>query len=204
MEETEQQKDFAKQRLDIETEKLAAMAGVDAKQILRYVRMSDAERENADASLNEMRNRYEGQVNELEKLYAAYIDADTEYYNKGKESLAKLAELSNQEAAILQERKDANMEYVEMVLDTINTELMWVQSKEAATMNELRIDENFTAEQKRMIAERRQASIEEREQYVLDQKLKAQAASEMLRCFVFHIRTTDGSREGGRNSTSDY
>ncbi len=180
MEETEQQKDFAKQRLDIETEKLAAMAGVDAKQILRYVRMSDAERENADASLNEMHNRYEGQVNELEKLYAAYIDADTEYYNKGKKSLAKLAELSNQEAAILQERKDANMEYVEMMLDTINTELMWVQSKEAATMNELRIDENFTAEQKRMIEERKQASIEEREQYVLDQKLKAQAASEML------------------------
>ena len=180
MQEVEQEKQFAKQRLDIETDKLAAMAGVDAKQILRYVRMSDAERENADASLNEMRNRYEGQVNELEKLYAAYIDADTAYFEQGKRGLARLGALAKEEQDIFEKRKETNAEFVEMVLETINTELMWVQSKEAATMNELRIDENFTAEQKRMIEERKQASIEEREQYVLDQKLKAQAASEML------------------------
>lgn len=172
MEEVAQTKDFAKQRLDIETEKLAAMAGVDAKQILRYVRMSDAERENADASLNEMRNRYEGQVNELEKLYAAYIDADTQYYEKAKKSLSKRAELANQEREILKGRIEADREFYEALMETVNMDLLSISQKETAALNTLRIDEELTEQTREQAKARVEMAKWEAEQVRIAQEAK--------------------------------
>ncbi len=172
MEEVAQTKDFAKQRLDIETEKLASLAGVDKAELLAFVTMTDRQRENASSSLKETRNRYKEQVNELEKLYAAYIDADTQYYEKAKKSLSKRAELANQEREILKGRIEADREFYEALMETVNMDLLSISQKETAALNTLRIDEELTEQTREQAKARVEMAKWEAEQVRIAQEAK--------------------------------
>lgn len=180
LEEVEQNKKYAKERLDIEAQKLADLGGVTREQLLQYVTMSDEQRANAGDTINELRNRYEQQVNDLEQYYADYINADTEFFQKAKETQAKRFEFTNQERAELEAMKTANKEYYEAVLETINADLLRLSNTEEVNANAIRINQEFTDATKQQIQERAEASQWEAEQYALSQRIKLEAGSSIL------------------------
>lgn len=180
LEEVEQNKKYAKERLDIEAQKLADLGGVTREQLLQYVTMNDEQRANAGDTLNELRNRYEQQVNDLEQYYADYIDADTEFFQKAKKTQAKRFEFTNQERAELEAMKTANKEYYEAVMDTINADLLRLTTTEAVNKDALQINQEFTDETRRQVEQRAADMAWEAEQYVLNQEMIKSAAAANL------------------------
>ena len=109
-EEAKQQGKFAQQKLDIELNYLANKNKVDAKQIMAFIKMSDAEQANASASMKSLRNNYEAKFTELETYYKDVIDADTKFFEENKKNNSKL---SGFDAEIKAQRAEANAKEAE-------------------------------------------------------------------------------------------
>lgn len=89
-EEVKTAQNFAKQKLDNEINYLAGKAGLRGEDVLGFIKMTDAEQANASGSLKTLRNNNEEKFNEIEKLYAAWIDADTKFYDENKRNLSRM------------------------------------------------------------------------------------------------------------------
>lgn len=85
------QRDFAKQKLDLEAAYLAGKNGLRAEDVIAFTKMTDAEQANASEALKTLRDNNEGKLIEIEKLYAAWIDLDTKYYEENKRNISKLS-----------------------------------------------------------------------------------------------------------------
>ncbi len=90
MEEVTVDKDLKKQKLDNEINYLAGKAGLRAEDVLSFIRMTDEEQANADKSLQTLRNNNEDKFAEIENLYAAWIDADTKFYEENKRNVSRM------------------------------------------------------------------------------------------------------------------
>lgn len=86
---------LAKRTLDAELNYLSAKTNgtkkVAAEQILAMVRMTDAERENMSESMKLLLDNNRGKIDEIENLYAKFIDADTQYFEENKRNQSKLS-----------------------------------------------------------------------------------------------------------------
>jgi hypothetical protein len=81
--------------------------GVTAEQVAAFIRMSDAEQAAAGESLKTLRNNNEQKFDEIEKLYASWIDADTRFYDENKRNISKAASFEKQLADEMAKLKDA-------------------------------------------------------------------------------------------------
>lgn len=90
LEEVKAQKEFTRQKLDAEILFLAQKNKVTEQELLAFVKMTDAERENADQAVKDLYNRNEEKVNSIDQMYATWIDLDTRYYEENKRNLSRL------------------------------------------------------------------------------------------------------------------
>lgn len=113
MEEVTVDKDFKKQKLDNEINYLAGKAGLRAEDVLGFILMTDAEQQNADESLQTLRNNNEDKFAEIEKLYADWIDADTKFYEENKRNISRI---SGFEEEIINEIEETDKKAHESIL----------------------------------------------------------------------------------------
>jgi len=99
LEEVQKAQEFAKARLDAELNLLAGKNGVRAEDILGFVRMTDEEQANADASLQAVREKNEAKFKDIEQLYAKWIEADTKFFAENKRNISKLTGFEEKERA---------------------------------------------------------------------------------------------------------
>jgi len=99
LQEVQKTQEFAKARLDAELEYLAGKSGVRAEDILGFVKMTDAEQANAAESLKTVRNNNEAKFDEIENLYAKWIQADTKFFEENKRNISKLSGFEEKERA---------------------------------------------------------------------------------------------------------
>jgi len=90
-EEVEAQKEFARQRLDAAIVALAGPNRVTEQELLAFVKMNEAERVLADQSVKDLYNRNEDKVNNIDQMYATWIDLDTRYYEENKRNVGRLS-----------------------------------------------------------------------------------------------------------------
>jgi hypothetical protein len=90
LEEVKAQKEFTRQKLDAEILFLAQKNKVTEQELLAFIKMTDAERENADQAVKDLYNRNEEKVNSIDQLYATWIDLDTKFYEENKRNLSRL------------------------------------------------------------------------------------------------------------------
>jgi hypothetical protein len=89
--ESQTRMELAKQTLDAELKYLGDKNNASADEVLALVRMTDAERENASDSMKLLLDNNRAKVDEIEKLYAAWINADTKFYAENKRNIGKAA-----------------------------------------------------------------------------------------------------------------
>jgi hypothetical protein len=158
-EEAKQQGKFAQQKLDIELNYLANKNKVDAKQIMAFIKMTDAEQANASASMKSLRNNYEAKFTELETYYKDVIDADTKFFEENKKNNSKLsgfdaeikaqmAEANAKEAEKKKQQMEANMS-LEAQIRTYEIALIADENlrKKAQLEEQFRLDQIALAKQ---------------------------------------------------------
>lgn len=106
-EESKKMGEFAKDRLDNEAQYLAARSGLRKEDVLSFIRMTDEEQANASESLKTLRDNNEAKFDEIEKLYAAWLDADTKFYEENKRNISRMTGF---EAELRKEQDEARQE----------------------------------------------------------------------------------------------
>jgi len=84
------EKQFAKDRLNTEAEYLAGKNGLRKEDVLAFITMTDEQQANANEEMKSFRNNNEAKIKELDKLYADWIDKDTQFYTENKLNLARM------------------------------------------------------------------------------------------------------------------
>ena len=93
--EVNQQKKFAQDKLDIEAGYLAEKSGLQSKDIINFIKMTDEEQFYAGAALKLARDNNEEKFKELEQYYADVLDLDTKYFEEQKRNISKLSGFEN-------------------------------------------------------------------------------------------------------------
>jgi DNA repair exonuclease SbcCD ATPase subunit len=180
--EAKQQGKFAQQKLDIELNYLAKKNGVDAKQIMAFIKMSDAEQANASASMKNLRNNYEDKFKELENYYKDVIDADTKFFQENKKNNAKLsgfdAEIQKEkaeEAAKEAERKKQELE-ANMSLEAQIRAMEIAIIADETLRKKAQIEEQFRLDQIRITQQKGDAKLKAEALIALEKKLQQDLA----------------------------
>lgn len=105
--EMEQQRKFAKERLELEAGALAGTMNLRKEAVLAFIQMTDEEQANADESLKTLRENNEEKFKNLEEFYAKFIDADTRYYEENKRNISRYSGFVEQ---MEKERQEAHEE----------------------------------------------------------------------------------------------
>ncbi len=135
-EELKKQKEFAKKRLDIEAQYLADKNGVRKEDVLAFITMTDEQQANASEEMKTLRNNNEDKMKELDKLYATWIDKDTQFYTEQKRNISRLSgfideERKQREAKQLKEREDFANAMLKQLGDEINAQLELYDKEDA-------------------------------------------------------------------------
>ena len=180
--EAKQQGKFAQQKLDIELNYLAKKNNVDAKQIMAFIKMSDAEQANASASMKNLRNNYEDKFKELENYYKDVIDADTKFFQENKKNNAKLsgfdAEIQKgkaEEAAKEAERKKQELE-ANMSLEAQIRAMEIAIIADETLRKKAQIEEQFRLDQIRITQQKGDAKLKAELLIALEKKLQQDLA----------------------------
>ena len=175
--ESKQQGKFAQQKLDIELNYLAKKNGIDAKQIMAFIKMSDSEQENASASLKNLRNNYEDKFTQLENYYKDVVDADTKFFEENKKNNAKLsgfdAEIKAQkaeEAAKEAERKKQELE-ANMSLEAQIRAIEITLISDETLRKKAQIEEQYRLDQIRLAQQKGDAKLKADALIALEKKL---------------------------------
>jgi hypothetical protein len=147
LEEVTAQREFLRQRLDATITNLAALNRVTEQELLSFIKMTDAERENADQALKDLYNRNEDKVNDLDKMYGAWIDLDTRYYEENKRNISRLSgfdEEANREAT--EKKKQADELRLKNQEDFIKASLQLQDEYEKTQIKQLSGEEKVIAE----------------------------------------------------------
>lgn len=104
-EETARQRDFAKQKFEAEAKYLAKKNNLRKEDVIAFIKMTDEQQANASDALQTLRNNYESKFDEIEKLYAAWIDIDTRFYEENKRNISRMSgfeieEINKRKAAL--------------------------------------------------------------------------------------------------------
>lgn len=180
--EAKQQGKFAQQKLDIELNYLAKKNGVDAKQIMAFIKMSDAEQANASASMKNLRNNYEDKFKELENYYKDVIDADTKFFQENKKNNAKLSgfdaeiQKDKEEAAAKEaERKKQELE-ANMSLEAQIRAMEIAIIADETLRKKAQIEEQFRLDQIRITQQKGDAKLKAEALIALEKKLQQDLA----------------------------
>jgi hypothetical protein len=180
--EAKQQGKFAQQKLDIELNYLAKKNNVDAKQIMAFIKMSDAEQANASAAMKNLRNNYEDKFKELENYYKDVIDADTKFFQENKKNNAKLsgfdAEIQKgkaEEAAKEAERKKQELE-ANMSLEAQIRAMEIAIIADETLRKKAQIEEQFRLDQIRITQQKGDAKLKAEALIALEKKLQQDLA----------------------------
>lgn len=174
------QKNFAKQRLEAEAEYLAGKSGLRKEDIIGFIRMTDAEQANASESLKTVRNNNEKKFDELEKFYAAWIDLDTQFFEENRRNLSKLTGFSETIKKEFEALKKADLEFIEAsakLVDAEVTKLLRLQQIKKIGLIE---NEEYYENQQRLIDQSVKLSDWEAQEYIKNQELKLQSASNIF------------------------
>ena len=90
------QEQFAKDKYKIEVDYLAAKSGLTSMQIMQYVDMTEAQKEQASFSVQTARNQYEEEFKALNEFRANVIKEEEKFYTENKKNNAKLAAFDEQ------------------------------------------------------------------------------------------------------------
>lgn len=108
-EETNVKTEEAAKRLEVEAKNLAAKIGLRGVDLTKFVAMTEAERKQQHAVLQDKYNTYHEEFEALTELYAKKVDADTTYYENTRKLNAKSTALDEQLNA---EKKQKHEEYL--------------------------------------------------------------------------------------------
>jgi hypothetical protein len=187
-EEVKQQQDFAKQKLDNEINYLAGRSGLRAEDVLSFIRMTDQEQENADQSLKTLRNNNETKFDEIEKLYSAWLEADTKFYEENKRNISRLSgfeeEQRKEKEQAEQAEKDRKLQTEQEMADKLlqmkkeNGEIQKIQVRntEENNLNTLKEYTGLTVDE----IKKRTKAIEKLEQENADAKVRIAASATNL------------------------
>lgn len=171
---------FAKMRLDAEASYLAGKAGLQAEDVLGFVRMTDAQQATADESLKTLRNNNEAKFDEIEKLYAAWIQADTKFFEENKRNTSRLSGFIESMAADFQKLKDENLKAIEPMVKLADEAVAQITKVQDARINDLRVNQQVADANAAIVRDTIALNEFETEQYLLNQEIKQQAAVEGL------------------------
>ena len=170
------QRNFAKQRLENEARYLAEKNGLRMEDVIAFTRMTDAEQANASESLKTLRNNNEEKIIEIEKLYAAWIDADTKFFEENKRNMSRLSGFIDEIARDFQRLKDENLKAIQPLVDMVNAEVARMMKVKELKIDELQFNKDIAAENARITEQNVRLSEWETEQYIINQELKRETA----------------------------
>lgn len=179
-EEVKEAKRFAKEKLDNEIAYLAGKAGLQGKEVLAFVRMTDAEQANADQSLKTLRNNNEEKFDEIEKLYAAWIDTDTKFFEENKRNISKYSGFVEEIAKDFAKLKEENLAALQPSVDLVNAEIKRITTVQDYKIKDLQFNKQIAAENAALTADAVKRTEWETEQFLYNQEIKQQAAIEGL------------------------
>jgi len=98
--------------------------------------MTDEQQANASEEMKTLRNNNEDKMKELDKLYATWIDKDTQFYTEQKRNISRLSgfideERKQREAKQLKEREDFANAMLKQLGDEINAQLVLYDKEDA-------------------------------------------------------------------------
>ena len=97
--EVKAQAEFTRKKLDAGISALANSNRVTEQELLAYIKMTDEERSLADQALQDLYNNNDAKVNDLDALYAQWIDLDTKFYEENKRNISRLTGFEEEERA---------------------------------------------------------------------------------------------------------
>jgi hypothetical protein len=115
-----------------ELRNLAVLNQVTEAEIEAFVRMSDAEQENASDRMKAARDANEAKFEELEKLYANMVNADTAYFENTKKIQKKLSDFT---AQTQKEQADAAAKAAKIRADQIEKQRVATENLNKAISN---------------------------------------------------------------------
>jgi hypothetical protein len=104
------QREFARKRLEAEITYIAGKSNLAEQEVLAFIKMTDAEQENADEAVKTARNNNEKKFAELEQFYANWIDLDTKFYEENKRNISRMTGFDEQERKKIEEAKKAELD----------------------------------------------------------------------------------------------
>lgn len=179
-EEAKIEQKFARQKLDAEAAYLAGKAGLRAEDVIGFIRMNDQQQATADQSLITLRNNNEAKFAEIEKLYAAWIQADTRFFEENKRNNSRYTGFINEMAADFQKLKDDNMKALEPMIQLADQAVKQITKVQDARIKDLQFNQNIADQNAALVRDSVAISQWETDQYVLNQEIKAQAAIDSL------------------------
>ncbi len=179
-EESRQLQEFAKKRLDTEAEYLARKSGLRAEDVIGFVRMTDAQQEAASESLKTLRNNNEEKFKEIEKLYAAWINADTKFFEENKRNNSRYTGFIKEMAEDFQKLKDENTKAIEPMVKLADEAVKQITKVQDARAKGLQFNKAVAEGNAAIIRDQKALSDFETEQYLRNQEIKQQAAVESL------------------------
>jgi hypothetical protein len=147
LQEVNAQREFVRRKIDEEIKVLAAKNKVTELELLNFVKMDDKERELADQAVKDLFNRNEDKVNNIDQLYATWIDLDTRYYEENKRNLSRMTgfeEEINREAN--ENRKKAEEERLKNLKEFTDASLKLQQEYEQIVIQGLTGEDKIIAE----------------------------------------------------------
>lgn len=179
-EEARAAEDFAKRRLDAEVTYLAGKAGLRAEDVIGFVRMTDAQQAAADESLKTLRNNNEDKFAEIEKLYAAWINADTRFFEENKRNNSRLTGFVETLAADFQKLKDENAKAIEPLVKLADDAVARITKVQEYRLKDLQFNQQIADGNAAIVRDAAALNAWETEQFLLNQEIKQQAAVEGL------------------------
>ena len=175
------QKKFAKERFEAEAAYLAGKNGLQKQDVINFVRMTDAEQANSSEALKTFRNNNEEKNKELEELYAAWINLDTQFFTEQKRNIGKLSAVMEEELRDMKAAEKKRFdEYLKPFNEAVNQELKRLTMVKEFRRADLIDEENYRKKQQDLINESVRLSEWETEQYQLHQDMKIQASIDLL------------------------
>lgn len=143
--------EYAQQKLQAEAKYLAGKAGLQAEDVLAFIKMTDDEQAAASESLKTLRDNNEDKFTDIENLYANWIDADTKFYEENKRNISRMTGFEEtlrkeqEEARIAALEKKAEQE-VQSARDELNAWLETAREKQSIEGEILQEDLNLKNE----------------------------------------------------------
>ena len=179
-EQINQEKSFAKQRLEIEATYLAEKNNLRMDDVMAFIQMTDKQQESASEELKALRNNNEVKFAEIEAFYAKWIEADTRFFEENKRNVGKLSGFNEEIKKEFEDLKKYDLAFIESAAKMVNAEVDKLLKVQELRKQGLIENEAYYDNQGRLIEQSVKLSDWETAEYIKNQDLKLQSSVEVF------------------------